>query len=71
MRHQSKNKFAKSLTRFGGGMQNEKSREAFHAMIRERDQLKQKTKQIQRPGEEMGDSSSEEDDSQMDEQELK
>ena len=46
MRHQSKNKFAKSLKRFGGGMQNENSREAFHAMIRERDQLKRKIKGV-------------------------
>lgn len=65
-RHSSNNKFAKRLKRFGGGMDQEHTREAFHEMIRERDQLKQKTKSI---GNEEDDSDS--GDSEMSEEALR
>lgn len=65
MRHASNNKFAKKLKRFGGGMDQEHTREAFHDMIRERDNLKKKTKAI---GDDESDDS---DDSEMSAEELK
>lgn len=65
MRHASNNKFAKKLKRFGGGMDQEHTREAFHDMIRERDNLKKKTKAI---GDDESDDS---DDSEMSAEGLK
>lgn len=46
LRHSSNNKFSKTLKRFGG-MENENVREAFNEMIKEKNQLKSRTKTVQ------------------------
>ncbi len=44
LRHSSNNKFAKTLKRFGGGVENENVRDAFNEMMREKQALRQRTK---------------------------
>ena len=47
LRHASNNKFAKTLKRFGGGVENENVREAFNDMMKEKQSLRQRTKTTQ------------------------
>lgn len=47
LRHSSNNKFAKTLKRFGGGVENENVRDAFNDMMKEKQALRQRTKGVQ------------------------
>ena len=47
LRHASNNKFAKTLKRFGGGVENENVRDAFNDMMKEKQALRQRTKTTQ------------------------
>ena len=40
LHHASNNKFAKTLKRFGGGVENENVREAFNDMMKEKQSLR-------------------------------
>lgn len=48
LRHASNNKFAKTLKRFGGGVESENVREAFNDMMKEKQALRQRTKTVQK-----------------------
>jgi benzoyl-CoA reductase/2-hydroxyglutaryl-CoA dehydratase subunit BcrC/BadD/HgdB len=48
LRHASNNKFAKTLKRFGGGVESENVRDAFNDMMKEKQALRQRTKTVQK-----------------------
>ncbi len=77
LRHASNNKFAKTLKRFGGGVENENVRDAFNDMMKEKQALRQRTKTTQQKLKQDSDDDSdisgsdEESQSEQDEQTLK
>lgn len=66
LRHSSNNKFSKQLKRFGG-MENQSVREAFNEMMKEKQNLRQRTRGTQKKGDKG--SSDEESDEESDDEE--
>jgi len=67
LRHASNNKFAKTLKRFGGGVENENVREMFQEMMKEKQMLRDRTKRTTTQARREGESSDEEYDSEEEE----